>query len=528
MSLTYAEANPGTGGPKFPVDSFAGWQYPLSKIAFGEVGTATMVSATDPLPVADTALSAKFASLQSTVPDNTIAAPPVRMVGQDVWACSFAKVIAAGIDPEFFTELASGTGVGRSQASGNLLITTGTSTNAEYLARSVRAWRGSWAARYQFIASQRIANQNFAVLLADLIGAGLACTINSATSISVTKTAHGYTAANVGQFMFVGGIAGAAGVPSRYAIASIPDANTINFTVAGWPASGSCTVTLFGHSHVKNLYNGTTATSSLFDSQRLGWASGDSAATINTTAAPGHLAQLHLEGRTLTLSDQLVASSTGRNVTTRADRVVNLPDDNLDLYVFLWSYNGSTAPASTTTWTVGFVSVEKFANLPVYVQGQRQQGTAAPAPVQVTNSLSLAANTPTLAAGTNLAGDVGQQYRASATGAASISPVMSPATPAATSVKASGGRILAIYLQNSAAALRSLKLFNVLVGSVTLGTTAAAYEIDIPAGGNVTLKLEGGWGHATAIVYAITGAKGLTDNTGALGANDVTGVILYA
>lgn len=85
---------------------------------------------------------------------------------------------------------------------------------------------GAFIARQKTILSQRIANNNFAVLMADLIGEGLSCTINSATSISVTKTAHGYTAANVGQFMMVGAISGANGVPGRYAIASIPDANT--------------------------------------------------------------------------------------------------------------------------------------------------------------------------------------------------------------------------------------------------------------------------------------------------------------
>ena len=33
---------------------------------------------------------------------------------------------------------------------------------------------------------------------------------------------------------------------------------------------------------------------------------------------------------------------------------------------------------------------------------------------------------------------------------------------------------------------------------------------------------------ATALTYAVTGGKGLTDNTGALTANDVTGSLFYA
>jgi hypothetical protein len=45
-------------------------------------------------------------------------------------------------------------------------------------------------------------------------------------------------ATNIGQSMFVGGIQGIPGaVPGRYAIADVAG-DLINFTVAGWPASG--------------------------------------------------------------------------------------------------------------------------------------------------------------------------------------------------------------------------------------------------------------------------------------------------
>lgn len=329
----------------------------------------------------------------------------VRQAPIDLWVCSFAAV-AASLATTDFTQRRLGTGVGVSQAGGNLLVTTGTSTNAEFLARSVRTFNGAMIARAQFTLSQRIANQNFAFLLADLFGESLAYTINSATSISVTLAGHGLTAQNVGQFMFVGAINGAAGVPGRYAIASIPDANTINFTVAGWPASGSGTLDLFGWNHYKVLYNGTTATAAAFDTQRRGWASGDTTLTINTTAAPGHIVNLANDGRSAYAADMLAASSATPAITTRGSRYANLPDADVELYVYLWSYNGTSAPASTSTWTIGFVSVEDCTNNVVYLGGVRQQGQAAPMPVAVQNSLTLASNTPTLAAGTNRAGFV--------------------------------------------------------------------------------------------------------------------------
>jgi hypothetical protein len=133
----------------------------------------------------------------------------------------------------------------------------------------------------------------------------------------------------------------------------------------------------------------------------------------------------------------------------------------------------------------------------------------------------------TLGASTALIGDVGVEYRANATGAAAAASILSPATPAGASIKGSAGRIAGWTLTNSAAAVRSVKFYNTT--SVTLGTTAASFEIDIPAGATVQLAPPGGIGFATGIMWAVTGAKGLTDNTATgLVANDVSGVVIYA
>jgi hypothetical protein len=197
--------------------------------------------------------------------------------------------------------------------------------------------------------------------------------------------------------------------------------------------------------------------------------------------------------------------------------------------MYLWAFNGSTAPASTTTWTVGFVAVEDVVNTPVYLAGVRQQGFSSPLPVvfPAAQTVTLSANTPTLAAGTNLAADVGVQYRASATGAASFVSVLSPATPSSATIKGSAGRLLSWQLQNSSTGLRSVKIFNAT--APTLGTTSAAFEIDIPAGGKDVVQLTGGIAFATAITYSVTAAKGLTDNTATgLAANDVSGSFFFA
>lgn len=133
----------------------------------------------------------------------------------------------------------------------------------------------------------------------------------------------------------------------------------------------------------------------------------------------------------------------------------------------------------------------------------------------------------TLGTGSGLAADIGIQNRANATGAASTVSVLSPATATTATIKASTGRLLGWQLLNSAAAFRSVKIFNAT--APTLGTTAAIFEIDIPAGASVSFNIPGGIGFATAMTYIVTAGKGLTNNdsTG-LVANDVSGSFFFA
>lgn len=555
-------ANAGAGGDTFAADDIAGVKFPRGKITLGADGVdGGDVSASNPLPVSGTfwqatqpvsadalplpsnaaqetggnlasiasSLSSRLPSLATSVPSQDASAQPVRPIGQEIICAGFSAVGSSVLDSTFNTPIV-GTGVGYSQAAGSLAITAGTTTNAEFLARSVRSIRGAMRMRFTTILSQRVANNNFVVMLGDLVGETLSYTINSAVSVSVTLTAHGFTSQNVGQFCNIGGITGAAGVPGRYAIASIPDANTINFTVSGWPASGSGTCSVFGRNYIRFLFNGTTATAVYVDAQRNGWATGDTTAAINTTASPGTMLQAEFTGRDIFFSDSLRATSTTPNVTTRASRYENIPDSTIDLYAFIWSFNGTVAPTATT-WTLGHLAIEDFPNLPVYLEGVRAQGLNNPLPVQIgsgtVTTVSTVSTLAAISAGTNAIGDVGIQYRASATGGATPASILSPATPAATSIKASAGRLISLVLVNSAATVRSVKFWNTAVGSVTLGTTAAIFEIDIPPSGLLQFQLPGGIGFATAITYAVTGAKGLTDNT-AITANDVSGFATFA
>jgi hypothetical protein len=319
----------------------------------------------------------------------------------------FSAVGASVLDP-FFVQPPLvggpivGAGVTFNQAAGSINILSGTTPRSEFLARSVKSYKGFMRLRFSAILSQRIANSNFAILLADLIGEGLAYNIISPTLVDVEIPAHGFTAANVGQSLLAGGVTGAAGFAGRYQIAAIQSETTIRLTVAGWPANGTGTLTLFGRNYIRNLFTGVTATNVAFDAQRNGWATGDTTATINTTASPGTVIANEITGRDVWLSDSLRASTATPNFTTRASRYENIPEDSTKLYVFLWCFNGTAAPATSTTLTVGHIAVEEFSGASVYVQGQRAQGATNPAPVAVQGLVGLSA----LPAGSNLIGGV--------------------------------------------------------------------------------------------------------------------------
>lgn len=439
----------------------------------------------------------------------------VSVAPQKISLASFSKT-GVNLDGFFYPPVQTGS-MSFSQSSGNLVIEAGIVPNSEFLARSQESFSGSMRMRASIVSSQRIINSNFSLILADLIGEGLSYSSAASTSVVVNfpeDAPHKLTSANVGQFVFLGAITGAGGIPGRYAISQVPSPTTLVFSVSGW-AIETGTLTLFGRNHIKTVFSGATATSFIGDAQGEGFASGDTTVTSNTTQSPGTIIQVEAAGCDVFWLDSLRASSGSFSATSRASRIENLPAADVPLYLFLWAVSGSTAPVSSTVWTTSFVSIEEFTNLPVYLQGIRPTGQV--------NPLQVSAN---LGATSNLVGDTGLQYRATTTGAASVVSVLSPATPAIATVKGSAGKLIGLVLQNSSAALRSVKLFNATAPS--LGTTAALFEVDIPAGETVNFTFDGGIGFSTAITYAVTGAKGLTNNTGGLGANDVSGIIVFA
>ncbi len=459
---------------------------PTRALAFGEINeVATQVSSANPFPVASS---------------------------QDTWSAGFSAVGSSTLDSRFITPRV-GTGVTYNQGSGSLNIISGTTTNAEFLTRSYQSFSGAMRLRFSATLSQRIANSNFAVLLADLISDNAAYNIISATTVDATVPAHGFDATMVGQFLNIGGITGAAGIPGRYAIASIPDANTIRITVASWPASGTGTFMLFGRNYVRNLFTGTTATNVAVDTQRNGWAAGDTTATINTTASPGVVIAAELTGRDAFFSDGLRASSTTPTFTTRASRYENIPDQTAELYVFLWCFNGTVAPASTTTLTMGHVAVESFPNNPVYIQGFRAQGAVNPAPVNIASG-----TLPTVTTVTTVGTVTNVTNAGTPTAPATPFILNSAATTNGQLILTGTSGLQAFFATNIGATVAFVKLYNKATAP-TVGTDTPAMIITVPAAaagvpGTATLPIGfSGFRFALGLGLAITGLVADSDTT---------------
>ena len=460
---------------------------PIRALAYGNVNEpATVVSPDTPLPV----LSGS----------------------QLVWSAGFSAVGSSVLDSRFNAPRV-GTGVTYNQGSGSLNILSGTTTNAEFLAKSIQSFSGSMRLRFSAILSQRIANNNFAILLADSISDNAAYNIINATTVDITVPSHGFDATMIGQFALLGGITGAAGVPGRYAIASIPDSNTIRFTVSGWPASGTGTLCLFGRNYIRNLFTSTTATNVAVDAQRNGWAAGDTTATINTTASPGVVIANELTGRDVFFSDGLRATSTTPAFTTRASRYENIPDQSVELFVFIWSFNGTVAPASTTTLTLGHIAVESFPNNPVYIQGFRTQGAANAIPATIQGgtlpTVTTVSTVSTVAAVT-----------ASGTPTAPATPLIinSAATTNGQLVLTGTSGLHAFYATNTGATAAYVKLYNKATAP-TVGTDIPAMILVVPAAvagvpGVCTLPIgHNGFRFALGLGLAITGGAADADTT---------------
>jgi hypothetical protein len=175
-------------------DDIAGVHYPRSKIGFGADDAYADVSGVNPLPIEAAtlplptgaatettlaALNTKTAAALVDMPSQDDPALPVRVSPQKYTDISFSQVGSGLVSPEL-VQIAAGAGMTVSQSAGNLVIASGTTANAEFVARSVSTFNGAVTFKAVTTLSQRIVNNNFFVELVDVIGDGLAYSIVNA------------------------------------------------------------------------------------------------------------------------------------------------------------------------------------------------------------------------------------------------------------------------------------------------------------------------------------------------------------
>lgn len=174
-----------------------------------------------------------------------------------------------------------------------------------------------------------------------------------------------------------------------------------------------------------------------------------------------------------------------------------------------------------TAWTSGTANIQiqpgAYATEPIPAAQ-----TSATQPVSGTVTANIGSGS--LAAGTNLIGDVGVQVRANATGAASNHHIVSAASTNVAQIKATAGRVYGWCLSNTTASWRYVKLHN--VASATAGA-AVAQTIGIPPNNKSECFLPMGVGFSTAISRSIVTGSADSDAT-AVAVGDVVGEIIFA
>jgi hypothetical protein len=174
-----------------------------------------------------------------------------------------------------------------------------------------------------------------------------------------------------------------------------------------------------------------------------------------------------------------------------------------------------------TAWTSGTANIQiqpaAYATEPI--PAAQISGTQ---PVSGTVTANI--GTGSIAAGTNLIGDVSMQVRANATGAMTGHHIVSAATTNVAQIKATAGRVYGWCLSNTTASWRYVKLHN--VASATAGA-GVAQTIGIPPNDKAVCSLPHGIAFTTAISRSVVTGAADADAT-ATGATDVVGDIFFA
>lgn len=438
----------------------------------------------------------------ATIPKDLDDYLPIRSVPQRKSRFGFSKVIANGVDSDFGNVFFLGNGQTVAQAGGALVITSGTTNYAETIIRGADQLFDAFNLRWSTVLSQRIANQAFIVELVDIIGDGLTHTINSTTQVTVTIPGNPFTAGNVGQKMSWFPTSGAGSKLTMEGTIASVSGNDVVFTFASSVGVGTGTglCTLFGWNYHRFTYDGTSATSFKYQTQRNGWPGTSNTPASNTTASPGHVCVYNVEDGVATVLDHLRATATSSVLSLRAQAFQDLADGTIPMVLQLRVPNGN-APASGTTWTLAFIDYEQYAPQQVSLVSAR--------PMNPTPQYVAVQGTPSVY--TFYTASVGTMYSLTTT-----------ASTNAANIRNAKAVLGEVTISNVTATACYVKFYN-KSSSPTVGTDIPVLTIPVPANTTVNMAFGLGKAFSTGLSIAVTAGAAATDT-----ANAVAGVQISA
>lgn len=438
----------------------------------------------------------------ATIPKDLDDYLPIRSVPQRKSRFGFSKVIANGVDSDFGNVFFLGNGQTVAQAGGALVITSGTTNYAETIIRGADQLFDAFNLRWSTVLSQRIANQAFIVELVDIIGDGLTHTINSTTQVTVTIPGNPFTAGNVGQKMSWFPTSGAGSKLTMEGTIASVSGNDVVFTFASSVGVGTGTglCTLFGWNYHRFTYDGTSATSFKYQTQRNGWPGTSNTPASNTTASPGHVCVYNVEDGVATVLDHLRATATYSVLSLRAQAFQDLADGTIPMVLQLRVPNGN-APASGTTWTLAFIDYEQYAPQQVSLVSAR--------PMNPTPQYVAVQGTPSVY--TFYTAYVGTMYSLTTT-----------ASTNAANIRNAKAVLGEVTISNVTETACYVKFYN-KSSSPTVGTDIPVLTIPVPANTTVNMAFGLGKAFSTGLSIAVTAGAAATDT-----ANAVAGVQISA
>jgi hypothetical protein len=194
--------------------------------------------------------------------------------------------------------------------------------------------------------------------------------------------------------------------------------------------------------------------------------------------------------------------------------------------VLAWPVAGGTAPVTNAT-AVGQWLIPAAGR---FIRAQiTTAGSGFPAAIAVLKNATAfyPASTPSVTIAANSAVNIAQVggtatvagglplSASGATSGASVGTLIAAGSNNLTQIKATIGRLYFFHVRSKAASARYVKLFSLPSASVTMGTTAATMNFEIPANGELNLSIPAAGLNmgGTGISFALVTGEALTNNT---------------